>query len=106
MSNEDIKFIAECLFPKSKKAFIDCPDEEKFEAFCDGIAARNFNPYESWADCGLVLEDMIKECEKRGIEIQIMNNQLRMFDGDCQLFTGDASREGICSARLTLLEGG
>jgi hypothetical protein len=68
-----------------------------------GLGLRIFNPYESWADCGLVLESLMNECEKRGIEIQIMNNQLRLFDGDCQLFTGDATKDGICQARVSLL---
>jgi hypothetical protein len=104
MSNEDIKFIAECLFPNSKKAFIDYPDEEKFEAFCDGIAARNFNPYESWNDCGLVLKDMVMECDieitQSSKRFYITNNSYANSDGE-----GDTLMDAICQAYISLKRG-
>lgn len=107
---ENIKAIADYLFPDNNGW---CGDKLAMPIYSiNGIDFDfcKFNPYESWNDCGMVLEDLVNKNKTLGVEL------INQGDGDYSvdvnsIFNGyvrvDSKdlKHAICEAWLSLKEG-
>jgi len=107
---ENIKRIAEGLYPLSKKPFKYDPDGENFDHMMDVCAAHDFNPYENEADAFKVLEALRDYCREKDIDLFIEfcfdePNRVTWEDkksGSVKWVWSDDLKISICEAWLTI----
>ena len=109
LTTEQVKKIAEYLYPLSNKWFGGLPDNEQFDAFFDSIGARNLNPEKDDADSMKVFSALVDECKKQRLRLNPVGGLcawkvLRSGERKTIFFNDEFNNKSICLAYLAVME--